>query len=333
MKAFQIVLASRPVGSPTFDNFRVEEINLNELQEGEVLIQPSYVSVDPYMRGRMNDVKSYTPPFPLNQPITGGIVGKIIESKSSAFSVNDYVLGTLPWATKIIEKPENLQKIDTATAPPSYYLGILGMPGLTAYFGLLDIGRPQQGETIVISGAAGAVGLTVGQIAKTKGCRVIGVAGSDEKLRILKEEFGFDDAINYKTSKNLRKEIKAACPDNVDVYFDNVGGEISDAVIPNINTKARIVVCGQIALYNETRMQLGPRFLPLVLTNRALIKGFIVNDYSECFPDGIEHLNLWLKEGKLKPKETIVKGFNKLPEAFLGLFAGANMGKMLVEIE
>lgn len=333
MKATQIVLASRPMGIPSFENFRFEEIELPVPGNDEVLVQPVYISVDPYMRNRMNDIKSYTPPFELNQPISGGVAGRVLESKSPKFAVGDMVKATLPWATKIICKAESLAHINTTRIPASYFLGVLGMPGLTAYFGMIDIGKPKAGETVVISGAAGAVGIVAGQIAKNMGCRVIGLAGSDEKVKILKEQFGFDAAINYKTSKNLRKDIKAACPNEVDVYFDNVGGEISDAIFANLNFKSRVIVCGQIALYNETRMQLGPRFLPVILTKSVLVKGFIVNDYTDQFPEGIAQLTKWVNDGKLTFKETIVKGFDRLPEAFLGLFAGQNQGKMLVQVE
>jgi NADPH-dependent curcumin reductase CurA len=334
MKATQVVLESRPLGIPSFDNFRFEEIEIQPLKDGEILIQPIYISVDPYMRGRMNDVKSYVSPYEVNKPITGGIVGRVAESKNSLYSPGDIVQGnTLPWVTKIIHEGKGLQKINPDIAPISYYLGILGMPGLTAYFGLLDIGQPKSGETVVISGAAGAVGSVVGQIAKIKGCKVVGLVGSEEKVKLLKEQFGFDVAINYKSSKNLRKDIKAACPNDIDIYFDNVGGEISDAVLPNLNFKSRLAVCGQISLYNETRMQLGPRFLPIILTRSILVKGYIVNEYSERFPEGIQQLTEWVTEGKLKFKETFVKGFDKLPEAFLGLFSGQNQGKMLVQVE
>ena len=333
MKATQIVLASRPIGIPAFENFRFEEFELPVLKDGQVLIQPLFISVDPYMRGRMNDAKSYTPPYEIGEPIKGGIVGRILESKSNNFGTEDIVLGNLPWVTKIVDDDKALQKIDPTSVPVSYYLGILGIPGLTAYFGLLEIGQPQAGETVVISGAAGAVGSIVGQIAKIKGCRVVGLVGSDDKVKLLKEQFGFDLAINYKSSKNLRKDIKAACPNDIDVYFDNVGGEISDAVFANLNFKSRVVVCGQIALYNETRMQMGPRFLLLILTRSILVKGFIANDYHEKFPEGVLQLASWFAEGKLKYKETIIKGFDKLPEAFLGLFSGQNQGKMLVKVE
>jgi NADPH:quinone reductase len=224
-----------------------------------------------------------------------------------------------------------LQKIDTVIAPASYYLGILGMPGLTAYFGLMHIGKPISGETVVVSGAAGAVGIVVGQIAKLQGCRVIAIAGSDEKIKLLKEEFGFDEGINYKTSSDIKKAVADACPKGVDIYFDNVGGEISDAVIGKINFNARIVLCGQIALYNSTETPMGPRLQPMLLTRSVLMQGFIIGNYQSQFSEGIKHLAMWVQQGKLKYKETIVKGFNKLPAALLGLFNGDNIGKMIVE--
>lgn len=206
------------------------------------------------------------------------------------------------------------------------------MPGLTAYFGLLYIGKPKAGETVVISGAAGAVGIVVGQIAKLKGCRVVGIAGSDEKIKMLKDEFNFDEVINYKTTSDMKKAIKDACPNDADVYFDNVGGSVSDAVIANINFHARIVLCGQIALYNSTEVPTGPRLQPLLLTRSALMQGFIVSNFKEHFSEGMEQLSQWVKEGKLKYEETIMDGFDKLPEAFIGLFSGKNKGKMIVKI-
>lgn len=327
----QIVLARRPNGRPDKEVFRTEEISLPPLQEGEVLLQPLYFSVDPYMRGRMNEGKSYVAPYQVNEPITGGVVARVQESRSDKLAEGDVVLGELPWAEQAIENANKLRKLDPKPAPLSWYLGILGMPGLTAYFGLLDIGQPQEDETVVVSGAAGAVGSVVGQLAKIKGCRVVGIAGSDEKTQMLKEQFGYDAVINYKTSDNIRKSLKEACPDGIDVYFDNVGGEITDAVISLINFHARIVLCGQIALYNETEVPKGPRFLPMILTRSALIKGFIVSNYSKRFPEAIQKLAVWAEEGKLKYEETTLKGFDKLPEAFLGLFEGRNKGKMLVE--
>ena len=332
MKTTQIVLAERPTGMPTKETFRFEDTALDDLRDGQVLLRPVYFSVDPYMRGRMNNQKSYAPPYKLDEPITGGVVAEVQESKSEHFKKGDLVLGTLPWATQMITKDSHLQRVDTGIAPASYYLGILGMPGLTAYFGLLDIGAPKEGETVVISGAAGAVGSVVGQIAKIKGCKVIGIAGSDEKIKFLKENLRFDDGINYKTTGDIAGAIKTLCPEDVDVYFDNVGGDITDAVITRLNFHARVVLCGQIALYNETKLSSGLRFLPIVLTRSVRIQGFIVGNYSERFAEARKQLATWVKDGKLKYKETVVEGFDQLPEAFLGLFSGENTGKMLVKM-
>jgi hypothetical protein len=283
------------------------------------------------MRGRMNDAKSYAAPFQIDQPIHGGIVAEVVESKSNKFNIGDIVLGMLPWQENIIAKEKEIQKIDAGIAPASYYLGVLGMPGLTAYFGLMHICKPKTGETVVVSGAAGAVGVVVGQIAKINGCRVVGIAGSDEKIKLLKEDFGFDEAINYKTSDNIKKAIAAVCPNGVDIYFDNVGGEISDAVIANINFHARIALCGQIALYNSAEIPIGPRLQPMLLTRSVLMQGFIISNYQSQFAEGIQHLVQWVKEGKLHFTETMVHGFEQLPAALLGLFKGENTGKMIVK--
>lgn len=331
MKTKQIVLASRPKGTPTLANFRTETINLPEIKKGEVLLKPNFYSVDPYMRGRMNDAKSYAEPFQIDQAIKGSVTATVIESKSDNFKSGDTVVGTLPWAEQCVAPEKGLQKINTSIAPESYYLGVLGMTGLTAYFGLLHIGNPKKGETVVVSGAAGAVGVVVGQIAKIQGCRVIGIAGSDEKVTLLKEKFGFDEAINYKTTKNLTEDITKFCPKGVDIYFDNVGGEISDAVIANINFNARIALCGQISLYNSSEVPVGPRIQPMLLTRSVLMQGFIVGNYSADFSEGIKHLSEWVKDGKLKFAETIENGFDNLPKALLGLFSGENTGKMIVK--
>jgi NADPH-dependent curcumin reductase CurA len=316
MKTRQIVLASRPLGLPSPENFRIEDKPLNTLNEGEVMLKSWFISVDPYMRGRMNDVKSYAPSFQVDHPIAGGIVAKVIESRSKLFIAGDTVFGMLPWATYCIEKAENLRKVDNQSAPPSYYLGILGMPGLTAYFGMMDIGKPKAGETVVVSGAAGAVGIVAGQIARIQGAYVMGIAGSDEKCKLLKEKFGFDEAVNYKTTKSMMKVLSTVCPKGVDVYYDNVGGEITDAVISNLNFHARIVLCGQISQYNNKEAQMGPRILPRLLTREAFA-----------------YLNKWVNEGILKYTETIIHGFDNLPETFLDLFSGKNHGKMLIETE
>jgi len=316
---------------PTVGNFRFENVELDEMQDNEITVEGLFYSVDPYMRGRMNDAKSYVAPFQIDQPIEGAVVAKVTASKSDNFKTGDVVMGRLSWRVNTITNGKGLYKIDTTVAPSSYYLGILGMNGLTAYFGLTEIGKPKAGETVVVSGAAGAVGMVVGQIAKIYGCRVIGIAGTDKKIKMLKDDLGFDEVINYKTTKNIKEAIAQSCPKGVDVYFDNVGGEISDAVIANINFNARIVLCGQISLYNSTEIAVGPRLQPMLLTRSVLMQGFIIGNYESRFPEGLEQLGQWVKEGKLKSTETIVHGFDKLPAALLGLFKGENTGKMIVE--
>jgi hypothetical protein len=333
MKISQIVLASRPMGIPSVNTFRIEKTVLNDLNEGEVLLKSWYISVDPYMRGRMNSVKSYAASFEVDKPIRGAIVARIVESKSNTFSSGDIVVGTLPWATYSVEKAEYLRKVDTEKVSPGYYLGILGMPGLTAYIGMMDICKPVKGETVVVSGAAGAVGITAGQIAKIQGARVIGIAGSDEKCRSLKEQFGFDEALNYNTSKSLRKELAILCSEGINVYFDNVGGEITGAVVANLDFHARIALCGQISQYNNSKPALEYSILPHLLTRSVMLQGFIVSNYSQRFGEALTQLTQWLKEGKLRYTETIIEGFDKLPEAFLGLFSGKNIGKMMVKAE
>lgn len=327
-----ILLHERPVGKPTLSNFEFAEEEMPTLHVGEVLLKTLYVSVDPYLRGRMNDTKSYTPPFELDKPIQSGIVAQVTESKIPDFSPGDYVSGILDWKEYQVSNGLGLTKIDPVVASLSAYLGVLGMTGLTAYLGLTKIGNPVTGETLVVSGAAGAVGSIVGQVGKILGCRVVGLAGTDEKVDELKSEFNFDEAINYKTTGNLTAAIKAACPGGVDIYFDNVGGEISDAVLANINKQARIVICGAISLYNETEVPMGPRVQPIILTKSATMTGFIVSDFVEKFPTAVNMLATWLKDDKLKYAETIVKGFDNIPQAFLDLFEGKNKGKMIVKI-
>lgn len=333
MKSEQIVLASRPIGFPSEKNLRIEEQPISNIEEGEVLLKAWYISVDPYMRGRMNDARSYAKPYQVNEPIKGGVIARVVESNSNVLKKGDLVSGTLPWATYCKVKADSVIKIDPGIAPPSYYLGIMGMPGLTAYFGITAIGKPTEGETVIVSGAAGAVGLVAGQIANIFGSKVVGIAGSDEKCQILKEEFGFAEVLNYKTAANIRRTIANLCPEGVDVYFDNVGGKISEGVIDNLNFYSRVIVCGQISQYNNTRIQLVPDILPKLLTRSILVKGFIVNDYNNYFPEASVQISKWIQEGKLKYKETIIHGFKKLPETFMGLFNGMNTGKMLVEVE
>ncbi len=331
MTTKQFVLAARPAGKPARDNFRMEEVELPPVVKGEVLLKALYYSVDPYMRGRMNDSKSYTAPFQLNETVEGGVVAEVMETASGIFKTGDIVTGMLPWSKYCVADETTLIKIDTTVAPASYYLGILGMPGLTAYFGLLDICKPVKGETVVVSGAAGAVGMVVGQLAKLHGCRVVGIAGTDEKVRLLINEYGFDAAIDYKNTTDMKEAIKAACPNGVDIYFDNVGGEISDAVIAAINFHARIALCGQVSLYNNEGIATGPRLQPMLLTRSVLMQGFIIGNYKDRFAEGIKYLAKNVQEGKIKTTETILPGFEKLPEAFLGLFTGENTGKMIVQ--
>lgn len=328
-----ILLKNRPEGKPTLSNFEfVSEEKDLKIKEGELLLETTYVSVDPYLRGRMSDAKSYVPSFELNKPIQSGVVAKVIASKNKNFTEGDYVSGMLDWKTKQIATGEGLLKVDGTKAPLSAYLGILGMTGLTAYLGLTQIGKPVAGETLVVSGAAGAVGSVVGQIGKILGLRVIGIAGTDEKIELLKTKFGFDEGINYNTSKDITADIKKAAPKGVDIYFDNVGGPISDAVLFNINRFARLIICGAISLYNSTETPKSVSVQPFLVKNSALMQGFIVSNYIEKFPEAMKQLSEWLAEGKLTYSETIVDGFDNIPKAFIDLFDGKNKGKMIVKI-
>ena len=327
-----ITLDNRPVGKPQLSNFKFITEPMPEAGQHEILLKTLYVSVDPYLRGRMNDAKSYIPPFQLHQPIQSGIIAEVITSDIAGFSKGDYVSGNLLWKEYQVSNGKGLSKVDDTIAPLSAYLGALGMTGLTAYLGLMEIGKPKAGETLVISGAAGAVGSIVGQIGKILGCRVVGIAGSDEKTTLLKTRFGFDEAINYKTAKQMKEAIAAACPDGVDIYFDNVGGEISDAVMANLNRFARVPVCGSISTYNTTEAQTGPRLQTILVTKSVLMQGFIVSQFADKAPQAVDQLAKWVKEEKLHYTETIVNGFKNIPAAFLDLFEGKNEGKMIVKI-
>lgn len=327
-----ILLNKRPVGKPVLGDFKFTSEPVPTPLEGEILLKTLYVSVDPYLRGRMNDSKSYVPSFELNKPIQSGIISEILVSNHTGFKVGDFVSGSLEWKEYQISNGEGLNKLNAKVSELTPYLGILGMTGLTAYLGLTEIGFPKPGETLVVSGAAGAVGSVVGQIGKILGCKVVGIAGSDEKTEMLRSKFKFDEAINYKTTPDMQEAIRQACPNGVDIYFDNVGGEISDAVLANINKYARLPVCGAISLYNNTEMPVGPRLQPIILTKSATMRGFIVGDFSAKFPKASQQLANWLKEGKLTYAETIVEGFDNLPQAFIDLFEGKNEGKMIVKI-
>ena len=328
----QILLIKRPIGLPDESCFKLVISEIPRPADGQVLLRTLFLSVDPYMRGRMNDRRSYVAPFQLNEVLTGGIVGEVVESKSSNFVEGNFVVGNFGWQDYSIADEKEVRKVNPEIAPVSTALGVLGMPGLTAYFGLLDIGKPKQGETVVVSGAAGAVGMIVGQIAKIYGCRVVGITGSEKKTIYLVTELGFDTAVNYKAVPHLRKALKEACPNGVDIFFDNVGGDISDAAISLINNNARIPLCGQISLYNEAQIPMGPRLQPRLLTFSALMKGFIVHNYADRFDEGIRQLSDWLKEKKLKYAEHIVEGLENAPKAFIGLFSGDNLGKQIVKV-
>ena len=328
----EIHLHSRPHGIPTADNFALVNVELPAPSDGQVLVRNRYISVDPYMRGRMRDTRSYTPPFGLDEPLTGGAVGEVISSTSDQFAEGDFVLHMLGWREYALVEARGLTKVDPSLAPLQSYLGVLGMPGMTAYVGLLDIGKPQPGETVFVSGAAGAVGSEVCQIAKIQGCRVVGTAGSAAKTRWLEEVAGVDAAINYKETSNLRRALNQACPDGIDVYFENVGGAHLEAAIQNMNNFGRIAVCGMISMYNATSAQPGPANLTLMIGRRLLMQGFIVSDHLKRRDDFLRDVSGWMREGKLKWEETILEGIARAPEAFIGLFHGENLGKMLVEV-
>ena len=329
----QILLAARPVGFPKDSDFKLVENPLPTPGDGQILVRSIYLSVDPYMRGRMNDVKSYAPPVQIGEVMGGGVVAKVVASNNPAFKEGDIVEGMFGWQDYAVSPGQGVRKIDPSLAPISTALGVLGMPGLTAYFGLLEIGKPKTGETVVVSGAAGAVGSIVGQIAKIKGCRVVGIAGGDDKIAYLTGELGFDGAFNYKTTSDYYEKLKELCPGGVDVYFDNVGGEITDAVFRLINPKARISICGQISQYNLEKPEMGPRLiLTSLLVKQARAEGFLVFQFLERYPEGLSQMAQWVKEGKLKYKEDIEEGIENTPRAFMAMLKGRNIGKQLVKV-
>ena len=332
MKNKSIIFTKRPKDFPTNENFSVQDDIVPVLNDNQILLKTVYVSVDPYLRGRMNNVKSYIPPFEVGEPMKSAIVAEVVESKNKNYSVGSHLYGMLDWKTFQVSDGTGLFPIPKDLAPLSSYLGVLGVTGLTAYFGLLEIGKPKENETLLVSGAAGAVGVTVSQIGKIKGCKVVGIAGTDEKVDRLKNKFGLDAAINYKNNKNLLNELKTACPNGVDVYFDNVGGEVSDTVFYLTNNFCRIPVCGAISQYNQPTLPVGPRNNPFIISRRIKMQGFIVFDYSDKYLEAQMQLASWMKEGKVTLEETIIEGFENIPDAFLGLFNGKNFGKMIVKI-
>ncbi|MBI3650088.1 MAG: NADP-dependent oxidoreductase [Acidobacteria bacterium] len=329
----QITLAARPTGLPKEADFQLVETPVPLPGDHEFMVRVIYLSVDPYMRGRMNDVKSYAEPVKLGEVMVGGAVGKVVQSNHADFKEGDIVEGPFGWQQYARSDGKGVRKIDPTLAPISTAVGVLGMPGLTAYFGLLDLCHPQPGETLVVSGAAGAVGSFVGQIGKLKGCRVVGIAGTDDKIDFLVNQLGFDAAFNYKTTDNYVAKLKELCPNGIDCYFDNVGGAITDAVFILMNQRARISICGQISQYNLETPAMGPRILlSLLLVKQAKAEGFLVFQFADRYEEGLRQMAAWIHQGKLKYTETIEAGIENAPRAFISMLQGKNTGKQLVKI-
>jgi hypothetical protein len=325
----QILLASRPTGWVEESNFRLVESPLPQIADGQVLVRNHFLSLDPYMRGRMNDAKSYAQPVKLGDVMVGGTAGEVIESKNPKFKVGDKVVGYLGWQLYGVSDGAMLQKVDDRVIPLSAYLGPVGMPGVTAWYGLMDICRPKAGETVVVTAASGAVGSVVGQLAKMKGCRAVGVAGGAEKCRYVVDELGFDACVDYKAGK-LWQDIKAATPDGIDCLFENVGGEIFDTLLGRMNAFSRIALCGLIAQYNTEPYPM--RNIGSVLINRIKMQGFIVSEHLERWPVALAELGQGVASGKIKYRETVAQGLENAPQAFIGMLKGANLGKQLVKL-
>ncbi|MHB2051725.1 NADP-dependent oxidoreductase [Pseudomonas sp. VEM90] len=327
----RFLLAKRPVGAVRRDDFSFETVPAEQPGEGQILVRNLYLSLDPAMRGWMNEGKSYIPPVALGQVMRALGVGEVVASNHPGYQPGDYVSGALGVQDYFTGEPQSLHKIDPKLAPLPRYLSALGMTGMTAYFALLDVGQPKAGDTVVISGAAGAVGSIVGQIAKIKGCRVVGIAGGAEKCQYLKDELGFDGVIDYK-AEDVLAGLKRECPKGVDVYFDNVGGDILDAVLTRINFKARIVICGAISQYNNKEAVKGPANYLSLLVNRARMEGFVVMDYSKDYGKAAQEIAGWLASGQVKSKEDVVEGLETFPETLLKLFSGENFGKLVLKV-
>jgi len=330
----RVVLVSRPVGEPKPSDFRIEEYAPPTPGPGQLLLRTIWLSLDPYMRGRMSDGPSYAAPVPIGGVMEGGTVSEVIASNHADFAKSDIVLSRAGWQTHALSDGKGLTKIDSKIAPISTVLGVLGMPGMTAYSGLLDIGKPQPGETVVVAAASGAVGSAVGQIAKIKGARAVGIAGGKDKCDYVKRELGFDDCLDHR-DPDLASRLKDACPKGIDVYFENVGGAVFEAVFPLLNAFARVPVCGLIAHYNDTEAK-PPKWaasmMRAVLTKRLTIRGFIVSDFAARHADFLRDMSGWVREGKIKYKEFVTEGLDSAPVAFMGLLKGANFGKQLVRV-
>ena len=332
-KGREIRLASRPTGTPTPDNFALAEVDVPEPADGEVVVRNLVMSVDPYMRGRMNDVKSYVPPVQIGEVMRAGGVGEVLESRHPGFQKGDHVYGTIGIQEYATVDGKGLTKVDARIAPLPVYLGTLGMPGMTAYFGLLDVGKPQPGQTVVVSGAAGAVGMVVGQIAKMRGCRVVGICSSPEKQKWLTSELGFDAAVSHRDD-SFRNALREACPDGVDVYFDNVGGTTLDTVLGSMAYRGRVVCCGVVSQYDTTNPVRGARGVPGVLIVKSItMRGFLVmSDFADRYAEGLAALEGWLDDGSLTVREDILEGLDKAPEGLVGVLNGTNIGKRMSHV-
>ncbi|SJL84317.1 NADP-dependent oxidoreductase [Vibrio palustris] len=332
----RFVLASRPHGAPTQENFRLETVAMPSLKDGEILLRTIYLSLDPYMRGRMSAAKSYAASVEIDDVMVGGTVSQVEQSSNPDFKVGEWVVGFTGWQSYAISDGEGLLKLGMNPDKPSHALGVSGMPGFTAYMGLLDIGNPQPGETIAVAAATGPVGATVGQIGKIKGCRVVGIAGGEEKCRYAVDTLGFDACIDHK-SDNFAEQLAKACPDGVDVYFENVGGKVFDAMMPLLNSSARIPVCGLVSQYNNTALPDGPdrlsQLMGLCLTKRIRMQGFIIfDDYGHRYHEFADQMAQWVSEDKIQYREQMVEGLESAPDAFKGLLEGKNFGKLVVHI-
>jgi NADPH-dependent curcumin reductase len=331
----RIVLASRPNGEPVPENFRTEEAGIPSPGAGEVLLRTLFLSLDPYMRGRMNAGPSYAPPVEIGQVMEGATVSQVLDSKADPLRAGDIVLGYSGWQEYAVAPAKGVRKLDPGLGPVSAALGVLGMPGLTAYTGLLNIGQPKAGETVVVAAAAGAVGSVVGQIATIKGCRAVGVAGGKEKCDFARDELGFDACVDHR-SPTFDEDLKAACPEGIDVYFENVGGAVLEGVIPLLNPFARVPVCGLIAHYNATGLPEGPNRVPMlmgaILTRRLTLRGFIVSDFASQQGDFIRDMSAWIRDGRVKYREDVVEGLGNAVSAFQGLLRGRNFGKLVVRV-
>ncbi len=333
----RIVLASRPVGAPTADNFRLESVAKPTIADGEVLLHTEYLSLDPYMRGRMSDAKSYAEPVAIDAVMVGGTVSRVVESKHADFAVGEWVLSYAGWQDYTVSTGQELLKLGQNPQNPSHALGVLGMPGFTAYMGLLDIGQPQAGETVVVAAATGAVGSMVGQIAKIKGCKVVGIAGGADKCEFAKQTLGFDECIDHRAA-DFADQLANACDSGIDVYFENVGGKVFDAVLPLLNSKARVPLCGLISQYNNTSLPDGPDRMAMLmgqlLIKRIKMQGFIIfDDYGHRYNEFAQDMSQWVAQGKIHYREHVVEGLENAPQAFIGLLEGQNFGKLVVKTQ